>query len=322
MFLLTNRLWLVATLAWPVFALAQQPIQQDYPSKPIRIITATPGGTPDLLSRLIAPGLTTALGQQVIVENRIEIIAIETAARARPDGYTLFLSGAAVWLLPFMRSNVSWDPVTDFLPITLASTAPNILVVHPSLPVNTVKELISLAKARPGGLHDANAGFGTSSQLSSALFKAMTGVNVVAVPYKGTGQALTGLMGGEIQLAFTLLASAMPHVKSGKLRALAVTSAEPSRLAPDLPTVAASGVPGYEAVSLLGIFAPAKTPATIMSRLNQEIVQTLKSAEVKERLFAAGAEVVASSAEELTATIKSEMTRMGKVIKDAGIRTE
>lgn len=305
-----------------LFGVAGGLYAESFPSKPIRIITSTPGGTPDLLSRLIAPGLTTALGWQVIVENRIQIIAIETAAKARPDGHTLFLSGAAVWLLPFMRSNVSWDPVTDFLPITLASTAPNILVVHPSLPVNSVKELISLAKARPGELHDANAGFGTSSQLSAALFKAMTGVKVVAVPYKGTGQALASLMGGEIQLAFALLASATPHAKSGKLKALAVTSAQPSILAPDLPTIAASGVPGYEAVSLLGIFAPAKTPAAIMSRLNREIVQTLKSAEVKERLFAAGAEVVASSAEELTAKIKSEMTRMGKVIKDAGIRTE
>ncbi len=200
--------------------------------------------------------------------------------------------------------------------------APNILVVHPALPASTVQELIALAKARPGELHDANAGPGSSSHLSAALFKAMTGVNVVAVPYKGTGQALASLMGGEIQLAFALLASAMPLAKSGKLKALAVTSAQPSILAPDLPTVAASAVPGYEAVSLLGIFAPAKTPASIMNRLRQDIVRTLKSTEVRERLFASGAAVVASSAAELTATMKSEMTRMGKVIRDAGIRAE
>lgn len=305
-----------------VFGVADGLCSETYPSKPIRIITMTPGGTPDLLSRLIAPGLGASLGQQVIVDNRTTIIAIETAVKARPDGHTIFLSGAAAWLQPFMRSTASWDPLTDFLPITLASMAPNILVVHPSLPVTSVKELIALAKARPGELLDANAGPGTSSHLSGALFKAMTGVNVIAVPYKGTGQALTGLMGGEIQLAFALLASSTPHVKSGKLRALAITSAQPSTLAPDLPTVAASGVPGYEAVSILGIFAPAKTSAAIMNRLTQDIVRTLKSTEIRERLFATGAEVVASSPEQLTATMKSEMARMGKVIKDAGIRAE
>ncbi|MBI3069132.1 MAG: tripartite tricarboxylate transporter substrate binding protein, partial [Betaproteobacteria bacterium] len=248
---------------------------QDYPNKPIRLVTAAPGGALDVAARLIARGLTGSLGQQVVVDNRggSAVIAAEIVVKAPPDGYTLLFYASAVWLLPSLRDSVRYDPVRDFLPITLATRAPHILVVHPSVPVNSVKELIVLGKARPGELNYASGPTGSSIHRAAELFRAMAGVNIVRVPYKGSAQGLNDLIAGEVQLMFPTTASAMPHVKSDRLRALAVTSAEPSALAPGLPTVAASGVPGYEAVAMTGIWAPAKTPGAIIARLNQEIVR-------------------------------------------------
>jgi tripartite-type tricarboxylate transporter receptor subunit TctC len=294
---------------------------QNYPSKPIRIVTAAPGSGNDFAARLMAPGLTGSLGQQVIVDNR-GIIAIETVAKAPPDGYTLLFYGTVLWLAPFLRDNVSYDPILDFSPVTWVTNSPNILVVHPSLPVKSVEALIALAKARPGELNYGSGSAGSTSHLAAELFKAMAGVNIVRIPYKGAAPALNDVIAGQVHLIFPSASSVMPYVKSGRLRALAVASAEPSALAPNLPTVAASGLPGYESASILGMFAPAGTPATIINRLNQEIERALNRTEVKQKLFNAGAEVVASSPERLAATVKSEMARLGKVIRDAGIRGE
>jgi tripartite-type tricarboxylate transporter receptor subunit TctC len=212
--------------------------------------------------------------------------------------------------------------VRDFSPITLAVTTPLLVVVHPSLPVKTVKELIALAKAKPGSLNYASGISGSATHLPAELFKAMAGVDIVRVAYKGGAPALTAVLAGEAQVMFATSSGAGPHVNSGRLRALAVTSAQPSALFPGLPTVSASGVPGYDAASIMCVFAPARTPAAVIGRLNQEIVRILNKPEVKERFIRAGSEVVASSPEQLAATITADMSTMGKVIKDAGIRAE
>ncbi len=296
---------------------------QDYPNKPIRIITTEPGGGSDFAARLIAPGLAGSLGQQVLVDPRGGgVVAVETVSKAPPDGYTLLLYGSNLWLLPFMRAHVPYDPVRDFSTVTLATRSPNILVVHPSLPVKSVEQLIALAKARPGELNYGTSGIGNSVHLAGELFKAMAGVNIVSVPYKGTAPVLSGLMSGEVQLMFGVAAAVVQHVRSGRLRALAVTSAQPSALAPGLPTVAAAGLAGYESVAILSIFAPAKTSATLVHRLNKEVVRVLNTPQVKERFFNIGVEVVGSSPEQLSDTMKTEMARWSKVIKDAGIRAD
>jgi tripartite-type tricarboxylate transporter receptor subunit TctC len=292
---------------------------QSYPVKPIRIITAAAGGGSDFATRLIATPLGPALGQQVIVDNR-GVIAADIAAKAPPDGYTLLLSGPTLWLLPFMRDNVASD-VSDFVGITMATQTANILVVHPSLPAKSVKELIALAKAKPGQLNFATSGTGNSVHIAGELFKSMTGTDIVRVNYKGASQALTDLASGQTQLMFAVPGSVLPHVKSGRLRALAVTSVKPTPLMPGLPTVAAT-LPGYESVSYLAIFAPLGTPAAIVTRLNQEIIRVLNRPDVKEKFLATGIETVGSSPEALSALIKQEVARMGKVIKAAGIRAD
>jgi tripartite-type tricarboxylate transporter receptor subunit TctC len=295
---------------------------QDYPSKPVRMIATQPGGLTDVVARLIAPGLTANLGKQFIVDNRTAIVAVETAAKAPPDGYTILVNGSAFWLMPLLRDNVTWDPFKDFVPITMAVRSPSILVVHPSVPVKTVSELIALARAKPGTLNYAAGTIGATPHLAAELFKYMAGVNMVRVGYKGTGPAVTAVMAGESQVSFPNAGSVMPHVKSGRLRGLAVCSAQPSDLAPGLPTVAATGLPGYESVSPQAVFAPAKMPPALIKRLNEEIVRVMHTPEVKERFFNTGLEVVASTAQELGAAMKSEFVRMGKVIKEVGIREE
>ena len=295
---------------------------QSYPSKPIRIVTSVTGGSLDLTARLIAPKLAEGLGQQVIVDNRGGVISMEIVAKAAADGYTLLLASGSLWLSQFLRDNVAWDAVRDYAPITLLVTSPNIIVVHPSLPVRSVKELIALAKARPGELNYSSGQAGASSHIAGELFKAMASVRIVRIAYKGQGPAMLALVTGEAQVSFPNAASAAPFMKSGKIRGLAVTTAQPSALAPGLPTAAASGLPGYESKAILGILAPARTPGPIIDRLNLEIVCALGNADVKQRLFDSGAEVVAGSPAELTAAMKSEMAATGKLIKDVGIRSE
>ena len=291
---------------------------QDFPSKPVRMVTSAPGGGGDVIARLIAQAISGSLGQQVIVDNRGGVISSETVAKAPPDGYTLLSQPNSFWLLPFMQ-NVSYDPIKDFLPVSLTVTSPNVIVVHPSLPVKSVKELIAFAKARPGQLNFAAGSTGSSSHLAAELFKMMAGINIVYIPYRGAGPALNDTLGGQVSLLFSNTAAAGPHIKSGRLRGLAVTSAKPSALAPGLPTAASSGLPGYEAAAIYGVFAPAGTPATLVTRLNQEIVRALNRPDVKEKFFNAGVEVVASSPEQLATIMKSDMVRLGKVIRDAGM---
>lgn len=298
---------------------------QSYPVKPVRIVTAEPGGGNDFAARVLAQGLTRSLGQQVIVDNRGGAggaIAAEVAAKAPPDGYTLLLYAGNIWTIPLLRKNVPYDFVADFAPVTWIARSPNTVVVHPSLPVNSVRDLIALAKARPGQLNYASGGTGSATQLSVELFKSMAGVDIVRVPYKGNGPALNDLVAGQVQVMFPTAATVAPHLSSGRLKALAVTSAEPSALAPGLPTVASSGLPGYESISIYGLFAPSRTPAAIIRLVNHESAQYLRTPEVKERFFKAGVETVGSSPEEFAAVIKADMVKMARIIKDAGIREE
>ena len=295
---------------------------QDYPNKPIRIVAPEIGGSGDFAARLVAQGLTGSLGQQVIIENRGgSYIPQLIVSKAAPDGYTLHVNATGFWIGPLLQK-APYDPIRDFAPISVMTSSSNVLVVHPSLAAKSVKELIVLAKARPGELNYATGLSGSSSHLAGELFKHMAGVNFVRVPYKGNGPAVIGLIGGEAQLMFPSATAVTPHLKSGKLRALAVTSAEPSALAPGLPTVAAAGLPGYESVGRTVILAPAKTPAPIIQRLNQEVVRVLKQPDVKEKFFNTGVETVGSTPEQLTAMAKSEMARIGKMIKDVGIKAD
>ena len=292
---------------------------QEFPSKPIRITAAGVGGASDTAARVLAPGLTESLGRQVIVDNRPGgLLAIETVSKAAPDGYTLLIENTGFWVGPLLR-NVSYDPIRDFSPISLTNRQPNMRVVHPSMPVKSVKDLVALAKARPGELNYMSAGVGISAHLATELFASLTGVKLVHVPYKGSAQGLTDLVGGQIQLAFPNMTAASPFVKSGRLRALAITTAEPSALAPGLPTVSASGVPGYEAVSIQGLFAPARTPAAVISRLSQETARVLSRPDVKEKFNNSGSDVVGSTPEQFAAAINADIARLEKLIKDAGI---
>jgi tripartite-type tricarboxylate transporter receptor subunit TctC len=308
---------IAATLCSPEIASSQH-----YPSRPIRIIAAPPGGNGDFTARLIAPALAESLGQPVIVENRPTAAVAEIASRAPADGYSLLINASVLWLAPFMKDNLAYDPIRDFAPITLAVKSPHLLVVNPALPVTSVQELIALAKAQPGKLNYAASGSGTSVHLSAELFNAMAGVRTVYIAYKGSGPAFNDVISGQIQFMFPVAAAGMPHVKSGRLRALAVTSLKPTELAPGLNTLASSGLAGYESESILGMFTRAGTPPTVITRLNQEMVRLLRTAEVKERFLHAGVESVGSSPAEFAITIKSEMSRMGRLIKAAGIRAD
>jgi tripartite-type tricarboxylate transporter receptor subunit TctC len=293
---------------------------QDFPNKPVRILTGAPGGVGDITARLISQGITGSLGQPVVIENR-SIIAYDAVAKALPDAYTLLLDGGSFFLAPLLQKT-PYDVIRDFSPISETSILTFVLVVHPSVAANSVKELVGLAKAKPGVLNLAIFGVGGQSHLAGELFKSMAGVNIVSIPYKGSGLAVIGLLGGEAQLIFATGSSVASQVKSNQLKALAVTSAQPSALFPGLPTVAASGFPGFEAVGITGFFAPAKTPAAHINQLNREVVRVLNQPDVKEKLLNSGVEVATSSPREFAALVKSELAKWGKVIKDAGIKVD
>lgn len=295
---------------------------QDYPNKPVRIVTSPAGATNDFVARVIAQGLAGALGQQVIVDNRAgSVIPGDTVAKAPPNGYTLLLAGTS-FMIGHLLQDAPYDPARDFAPITLTTSSPNVLVVHPSVAATSVKELIALAKARPAELNYSLGSMGGGAHLAAELFKAMAGVNVVGISYKGTGPALNALVAGEVHLMIAPASATTPHIKSGRVRALAVTSAQPSTMVPGLPTVAASGLPGYEVVGVDGIYAPARTPAAVIHRLNLEIVRVLGRADARQKILDAGVETVGSSSEELAKKTKSEIALWSKVIKDAGIRAQ
>lgn len=295
---------------------------QEYPNKLVRIITSEPGGPSDIIARIVAQGISESLGQSVIVDNRTGIIAAEAAAKSPPDGYTLLFYGPTLWLMPYLRTSVAWDLVKDFSPVIWATRSPNILVIHPSIPAKSVSELIALAKAKPGTMNFSTGATGSSNQLAAELFKSMAIINILRVPYKGTSPAVNAVVGGQVQLMFPDVGVALPIVKSGRLTALAVTSAAPSPLAPGIPTIAASGLPGYESEALFGMFAPAKTPVAIINRLNEEAAKVLSRPAVKEKFFSVGVEPVAGTPVEFANKLKVEMSKWGKVIKDAGIHED
>jgi tripartite-type tricarboxylate transporter receptor subunit TctC len=297
-------------------------IGQPYPTKAIRIVTAPAGAGNDFVARVLANGLTGGLGQQLVVDNRPAAIVGELVAKAPPDGYTLLAIGSVLWLTPLLQDNVGYDPIRDFAPVSLTARSVNLLVVHPSVPATSVKELIALAKARPGQLNYATGGTGSSNHFAAELFNAMARVKIVRISYKGSGPAVNDMISGQVHVMFPTTAAALPHVKSGRLRALAVTSLQPSPLAPGLPTVADSGLPGYESIVIYGLFAPARTPAPVIDRLHAAIVQFRQSGGASDKLLPAGVEVVGSAPAELAAAMKSEMTRIGKLIKDANLRAQ
>jgi tripartite-type tricarboxylate transporter receptor subunit TctC len=308
---------LVAIAPWVGMACAQ-----NYPNRPIRIISSPVGGGNDFVARLIAQGLTGPLGQPIIIENRPNNVTGQIVAKALPDGYTLLASSGSLWLAPLMQDGVPYDAVRDFAPVSLTAISPNILVVHPTVPASSIKELIALAKAKPGALNVATGPTASTNHLAAEMFKYMAGINITRVAYKGGGPALIGLVGGEVQLLFASASSVVPQMKSGKLKALAITSAKASALAPELPTVSAAGLPGYEVVGIDCMFAPARTPAAIIKYLNQEIVRVVNEVEVKAKFLGAGSEIVGSTPQQLAATVKAEIATWGKVIKEAGIRVE
>lgn len=294
-------------------------LRTGYPIKPIRIVTSGAGGGTDFVARAIALGTTGSFGQPLVVDNRGGIIPGEIVAKAPPDGYTLLVIGQAHWIAPLLQ-DVPYDPLKDFSFITITDRSPAVLVVHPSVPVKSVKELIAYAKANPGKLNYGSIQAGSAAHLAAELFKSMAGVNIVWVPYKSIGAAVTDLLAAQLQMLMSTPAAVMPHITAGKLRALAVATAHPTPLTPGLPTIAESGLPGYEAVSITGVFAPAKTPSAIINRLNREIVRLVNAPELKAQLFNSGSEVVGSTPDELAAAVKSDMTKFGKVIKEIGIK--
>jgi tripartite-type tricarboxylate transporter receptor subunit TctC len=300
---------------------------QDYPRRPVRLIVPfPPGGGNDIVARAVAQELGKSLGQQFVVDNRAGAggaIGAELAARSPADGYTLFLGGVGSHVVnPSLHPRLSYDPIRDFAPVTLIASAPAVLVVHPSVQAASVAELTALAKANPGKLNYASNGNGSSAQLAAVLFESMAGVRMMHVPYKGVSQALVDLVSGEVQLMFGTIVAISPHIKAGRLRALAVTGKSRSALLPQVPTLAEAGLPGYEAGSWYGILAPAGTPGAIVARLNAEINQAVRQPEVRERLAAEGAETLGGTPEEFALHIKAELARMGKLMREAGIRME
>jgi len=261
---------------------------QDFPTKPIRLVTPGLGGSADFVARVIAQGLTTALNQQIIVENRPNgPIPAEIVARSSADGYTLLISANSLWIGKLLKPELSYDSIKDFTPLTLATTSPNVLLVPPSLPAQSVKELIALAKVKPGQLNYGSGASGASSHLAAELLKAMAGIDLVRIPYASNATQITDLIAGRIQVMFSNATAAPPHLKAGRLRGLAVTTAKPSPLFPDLPTVAAT-MPGYESAAINGIFAPARLPAPLVKRLNQELVRVVTAPEARRDLRRVG----------------------------------
>jgi tripartite-type tricarboxylate transporter receptor subunit TctC len=298
--------------------------QASYPNRPVRVVVpSSPGGGTDILTRLMTPGLAENLGQQVVVDNRPgagTMIGIDVAAKAAPDGYTLLMGLSTLATLPATHKKLPYDTFRDLAPITQAIAAPNILVVHPSLPAKSVKELIAFARQRPGEINYGSAGDGTNPHFTMELFLTMTGVKMVHIPYKGLGPAITDLIAGHVTAATLTMLSGLPHVRSGRLRGLATTGATRSASLSELPTIAEAGVPGYEATQWYGLLAPGGTPRPIVDRLNAAMREVLQSPKVRKRLDADGVEVVASSPDEFARYVRSEIEKWGKVAVAAGIK--
>ena len=306
----------------PVAALGQ-----GYPDKPIRVIVPVPaGGTPDVVARMVAPGLSNLLGQQLVMDNRGGaggLIGAELAAKAIPDGYTLFFSSpGSLTILPHLKKHVAYDTLRDFLPISLVSIGPFLLITHPSVPAKTVKELVTLAKSEPGKLNYASAGNGAANHLAMELFKSMADINLTHVPYKGAPQAVTDLIGGNVNLMFNSIPPVMQHIKSGRLRLLGVSSAKRSPQLPDVPTISEAGVPGYESITWFGLLAPAKTPSPIVTRLHEALVKVVRTPEMKAQLELQGYDPVGSTPAEFATFIRAESAKYAKVVKLSGAKVD
>jgi tripartite-type tricarboxylate transporter receptor subunit TctC len=325
-----ERRTLVRGLAALAFACVAAPVAAQtgsWPNKPIRyIVPFAPGGTTDILARAVGEPLAKALGQPIVVENKPGqggSIGAAELARSAPDGYTI--GGGTIsshGINATLYDKLSYDPVTSFAPITMYASQPNVLLVHPSVPAKDLKEFIALLKANPNKYSFGSAGNGTSQHISGELFKTMAGVQMQHIPYRGSGQMMPELLGGNLPVAVDNIATAMPHVKSGKLRALAVTSAQRSIVAPDVPTMAESGLPGYELTSWQAVFAPAGTPPAIVERLYTEIAKILKTPEMQKRLGDLGLDISGMPPAELAALVKSDVPRLGKIVKDSGAKAD
>ena len=295
---------------------------QSYPNKPIRIVTTEAGSGTDFGARLVAQGISGALGQQVVVENRSGVMPNEVVFRAAADGYTLLLNGSAHWLLPFLQADLAWQPLKDFTPVTMTDRSPNVLVVQPGFAAKSVLELIALAKAKPGEYNYARAAPGGPPHLSAELFKSLAGINLVAIPFKGGGPAVIGLMSGQAHVMFATAATVVQHIKSGKLRGLAITTVQPSALLPELPTMTNAGVPGFESSAIFGIFCArgntGRNNRSVESRDRAVSRQTRRETEISD----CGRRAGGSTPDQFAATIRSEMAKWGKLMKDVGIRAE
>ena len=310
-----------------LIAFAGSAIAQNWPAKPVRLIVPyPPGGSADILARAIGQKLAEGMGQQVIIDNRPgagTAIGAEATAKAAPDGYTIMLGTVSSHAInPALTPGLKYDPVKDFAPVSLVASIPFALIVHPSLPAHSVKELVALAKTKPGALNFSSAGTGTSNHLAGELFKSMTGTFMVHIPYKGSAPALNDLIAGQVQLMFDLVLTTAPHVKSGAVRAIAVTGSERSSALPGVPTVAESGVPGYEVSAWFGFFAPAGTPAAIVNALNAETVKAMRLPDLRERLANQGADAVTDTPDQFAAYVKEELGKWTRVVKASGMKAD
>ena len=299
---------------------------QNYPSHAIRLVVpSSPGGGTDIVGRMLAQKLSEQLGQQVVVDNRAgagTVIGNDTVAKSAPDGYTLLMGLSTLAINPSMYAKLPYDALRDFAPISQSVSACNILILHPSVPAKTVIELIALAKAKPGSLTFGSAGTGTNPHLSGELFKSLARIDMVHVPFKGSGQSVISQLAGEIAANFPSVPTAMPYIKAGRLRGLGVTTLKRAQALPDVPSIAEAGLPGYEATQWFGLLAPTGTPRTIIDRLYQESSRALRSADMKERMTAEGLEVVGGTPEEFASYIRSETEKWTQVIKAAGIKPQ
>ncbi|WP_287952059.1 tripartite tricarboxylate transporter substrate binding protein [Diaphorobacter sp.] len=320
----TTRRTLLASLAVAAAgALPLGALAQNFPTKPITIIVPfSAGGTTDILARIVGQGLTTELGQSVVVDNKPGAggnIGGSLAAKAAADGYTLFMGTVGTHAInQSLYKKMPFDPVKDFAPLSRVATVPNLLVAHPSQPFKTVKEMIAYAKANPGKITFGSPGSGASPHVSGELFKSMTGTDLLHIPYKGSAPAMTDLLGGQTSVMFDNMPSAIQHVRSGKLRPIAVTTAKRSPELPDVPTIAEAGVPGYEATSWFGMFAPAGTPKPVLDKLHAALIKVLNQADVKKKIAEQGGDVVAETPEQFAAFIQAESVKWGKVVKESG----
>jgi tripartite-type tricarboxylate transporter receptor subunit TctC len=319
-----------SAFVWVLLGLAAAGVQahdaRTYPLKPVRfIVPFAPGGGVDIVARSVAYKLTEIIGQQVIVDNRGgggTIIGTELAAHAAPDGYTLLFGSTSLAINPSLHAKLPYDTLKDLTPVTQASFQAYVLAVHPSVPAKTVKAFIALAKAKPDSLTFGSPGLGSGSHLVAEFFALSTGTKTIHVPYKGSNPAMADLIGGQIQFTYGTILSVYPHVRSGKLRALAVSSSKRSTVMPDVPTIAEAGVPRFDATSWNGVLVPAGVPRPILARIHESVARALQSPEVRERLTGDGAEPVGSTPEQFAAFIRAEMAKWGKVIKAAGLKVQ